>query len=148
MRVVLQRVKTGAVYVEGQLINEIHSGYVLLIGMTAGDTEQTVEKVANKLLGLRIWDDSDGKMNLALDKNSQEILAISQFTLYANIKKGKRPSFVEALEPIEANKLYEYFCKYCNTQGYQIKKGVFGAMMDIHLINDGPVTIIIDSDTL
>lgn len=148
MKVVLQRVKSGSVQVNNELINEINSGYVLLIGMTDGDNEVIVEKVANKLLGLRIWDDIDGKMNLSLDKSNQEILAISQFTLYANIKKGKRPSFVEALEPIEANRLYEYFCDYCIKEGYTVKKGVFGAMMDISLVNDGPVTIIIDSDTL
>lgn len=148
MRVVLQRVTKGSVRVEGKCINTIGRGYVLLIGLTADDNEAIVEKVANKILGLRIFDDADGKMNLALDKEKAEILAISQFTLYANIKKGKRPSFVEAMQPDEANRLYTYFCDYCSAQGYQVKTGVFGAMMEIELINDGPVTIIVDSEQL
>lgn len=148
MRVILQRVSAASVVINKETINEIATGYVLLIGFCATDDEATVKKLATKLLGLRIWDDVAGKMNEPLDKDKQEILAISQFTLYANVKKGKRPSFVAAMNPTSANVLYEYFVQYCRDLGYVVKTGQFGAHMDIHLVNDGPVTLIIDSDDL
>ena len=148
MRVVLQKVTSANVDIDGACYNSIGAGYVLLIGLTQGDNKAIVEKVANKVLGLRIFEDEAGKMNLELDKNKHEILAISQFTLYGNVKKGKRPSFIDALHPDEASPLYDYFCEYATTKGYTIKKGIFGAMMQVALVNDGPVTILIDSNDL
>lgn len=148
MRVVLQRVKTAEVKVQEEIVGAIETGILLLIGMGKEDTEAVVEKVANKILSLRIFSDNEGKMNNELDPERDKILAISQFTLYANVKKGKRPSFTDSMEPREAERLYEYFCTYCQTLGYQVEKGIFGADMDVKLVNDGPVTIIIDSKEL
>lgn len=148
MRVVLQRVKTAKVEVQEENVGAIETGILLFIGMGKEDTEAIVEKVANKILSLRIFSDNEGKMNNELDPKKDKILAISQFTLYANVKKGKRPSFTDSMEPREADRLYEYFCTYCKTQGYQVEKGIFGADMDVTLVNDGPVTIIIDSKEL
>jgi len=148
MRVVLQRVKEANVSVDDSVVSEIGTGYLLLVGIGQDDTEQTAEKVANKILGLRINEDENGKMNLELAAQTQSILAISQFTLYANIKKGKRPSFTDSMEPERAEELYTYFCKYCRNQGYDVKEGIFAADMKVALINDGPVTIIIDSNDL
>ncbi len=148
MRVVLQRVKTAKVEVYDEIVGAIETGMLLLVGIGKEDTEAVVEKVANKILSLRIFSDTEGKMNNELDPERDKILAISQFTLYANVKKGKRPSFTDSMEPREAERLYEYFCTHCQTQGYQVEKGIFGADMDVILVNDGPVTIIIDSKEL
>lgn len=148
MRVVLQRVKSASVTVEEEIVGEIQSGFVLLIGFTDGDTEEVMQKVANKILSLRILEDENGKMNLSLDSTKDAILAISQFTLYADVKKGRRPSFTKAMEPQEANRLYEAFCEYVEEQSFTVAKGIFGEDMDVQLINDGPVTIVVDSDEL
>lgn len=147
MKVVLQRVSEAKVSVDGVVMNEINQGYVLLIGFCHEDTVSVVEKVATKIMGLRLFPDQSGKMNDALTTN-QTILAISQFTLYANISKGKRPSFSQSMAAAEAEVLYDYFCTYCQSQGREVKKGVFGAYMDIALVNEGPITIIIDSKEL
>lgn len=148
MRVVLQRVKSGAVSIAGVEHNSIESGYVLLIGFTHEDDQTAIKKMADKILGLRLFSDNEGKMNIALDKTTQAILAISQFTLYADVKKGKRPSFSQSMPGSTAEGLYDYFCSYCAEQGYQIKRGVFGADMEVSLINDGPVTLMLDSTQL
>lgn len=148
MRVVLQRSKAASVKVANEITGAITEGLVLLVGFGHEDTEAVVEKVANKIVGLRIFSDDAGKMNLSLDKDTQAILAISQFTLYGNVKKGRRPSFTESMDPVEAERLYQYFCTYIRGLGFTVAAGIFGADMDVALVNDGPVTLMIDSSTL
>lgn len=144
MRVVVQRVKHASVTIDNQVFNSIEKGFLLLVGITDDDTEEVVDKIANKVVDLRIFDDSDGKMNLGIEEVSGEILSISQFTLYGDCKKGRRPSFIKAARPEIANPLYERFNEVM-AKRVAVKPGVFGAEMLIDLCNDGPITMILDS---
>jgi D-tyrosyl-tRNA(Tyr) deacylase len=145
VRVVLQRVKNASVTVGGERVSEIGAGLLLLVGVAVGDGEAEAAWLAEKISGLRIFNDGDGKMNLSVRDVGGEVLAVSQFTLLANTKKGKRPSFVGAAPPEEAERLFDYFCERLRATGAgPVKTGVFGAMMDVALVNDGPVTIILE----
>lgn len=145
MRVILQRSKQASVTVDGQVTGAIEKGYVLLVGITHTDTEEDVAYVAKKIADLRIWEDEEGKMNRSILEVGGAILSISQFTLYADTRKGKRPSFIEAARPEQAEPLWQAFNEQLETYGLHVETGVFGAMMDVSLINDGPVTITVES---
>ena len=145
MRVVLQRAKSGSVTVEGQVVGAIEKGYVLLVGVTHDDTVEDLQYCAKKVAELRLWEDAEGKMNHAIEEVGGAILSVSQFTLYADTKKGRRPSFTNAARPDIAKPLWEQFNELLRERGLIVETGVFGAMMDVALVNDGPVTIIIDS---
>jgi D-aminoacyl-tRNA deacylase len=145
MRVVLQRAKSGSVTVEGQVVGAIEKGYVLLVGITHNDTVEDLQYCAKKVAELRLWEDAEGKMNHAIEEVGGAILSVSQFTLYADTKKGRRPSFTNAARPDIAKPLWEQFNELLRERGLTVETGVFGAMMDVALVNDGPVTIIIDS---
>ncbi|MCM3743445.1 D-aminoacyl-tRNA deacylase [Sporosarcina luteola] len=145
MKVVLQRSGNASVTVDGEVTGSIRKGYVLLVGITHGDTEQDADYIAKKVAGLRLWEDEEGKMNRSIDEVDGEILSVSQFTLYGDVRKGRRPSFIEAARPEAAEPIWNYFNKALREQGLQVETGVFGAMMDVSLVNDGPVTIIIES---
>lgn len=145
MRVVLQRSKEASVTVDGTVTGAIRKGYVLLVGITHTDTVEDIAYVAKKIADLRIWEDEEGKMNRSILEVGGEILSVSQFTLYADIRKGKRPSFVDAARPEPAEVLWLAFNEQLKTYGLHVETGVFGAMMDVALINDGPVTIIVES---
>lgn len=142
MRVVLQRVDYAKCTVDNIITGQIKKGYLLLVGYTNGDNETQNKKAAKKIANLRIFEDENGKMNLSLREVNGEILSISQFTLYANTNDGNRPSFVNALNPIEAKELYLKFNDELRTYGYKVEEGIFGAHMDIELLNSGPSTII------
>jgi D-tyrosyl-tRNA(Tyr) deacylase len=145
LKIVLQRVKDASVSVEDTLFSEIGPGLLLLVGVAKGDTEAEAEWLAEKAAGLRVFNDAEGKMNLSIRETSGEILAVSQFTLLADTRKGKRPSFVEAAPPGEAEPLFDYFCERLRATGVRsVKTGYFGAMMDIALTNDGPVTVLLE----
>ena len=145
MKVVVQRSKKSKVTINNKVNGSIDKGYVLLVGFTHSDTTDIVDKMINKILNLRIFEDENGKMNLSIKDVNGELLIISQFTLYGNTKDGNRPSFIEAEEPEKANKLYEYFMTKCKEHGIEkVEKGIFGAHMDVSLINDGPNTIIME----
>ena len=146
MRIVIQRVKRASVSVEEKVVGSIQKGFLVLIGVGQGDDEATADKYMKKLLGLRIFEDENGKTNLSLADVDGELLLISQFTLYANCKKGNRPSFIDAGNPDKANALYEYIISKCKEQVGIVQTGSFGADMKISLINDGPFTIILDSE--
>jgi D-aminoacyl-tRNA deacylase len=145
MRVVLQRSGPATVRVDGEVTGSIDKGYVLLVGITHSDTEEDMEYVAKKIAGLRLWEDEDGKMNRSIDEAGGDILSVSQFTLYGDTKKGRRPSFIEAARPEQAEPLWNYFNRRLEAAGLTVQTGIFGAMMDVELINDGPVTIIVES---
>lgn len=142
MKVVLQRVKHAKCTVNNEVTGEIGKGYLLLIGFTNGDNEEKLKKAVKKITGLRIFEDENGKMNLNLQTVNGKILSISQFTLYANTNDGNRPSFVEAMNPDEANKLYLKFNEMLRDNNFVVEEGRFGHHMDIELLNDGPCTII------
>ena len=146
MKVVVQRVKEASCTVDNKIISSIKNGYLLLVGLTQGDTIKEVEYLAKKIANLRVFEDESGKLNKSILDMKYQILSISQFTLYGNTSKGNRPSFTKALEPTKANELYIELTNILNNT-YNIKtlNGAFGKMMDIALINDGPVTIIIES---
>lgn len=148
MRFVIQRVNEASVAVEGQVIGQIKKGFLVLIGVSGDDTKEIADKMVKKLLGLRIFDDENDKINLSLTDVGGELLLISQFTLYANCKKGYRPSFVEAGAPDMANEMYEYIIEKCKSEGYHVETGSFGADMKVSLLNDGPFTIVLDSDNI
>ena len=148
MRFVIQRVLNGSVSVAGETIGAIQKGYVVLAGVSDEDTEQTAEKMIRKMLHLRIFEDADGKTNLSLQDVQGEILFLSQFTLYADCRKGNRPSFVRAGKPEHANALYEYMIALCKKEGPVVEHGRFGADMKVSLTNDGPFTIVLDSADL
>ena len=148
MRLVIQRVKRASCTVDNKLISEIGSGFMVLVGIGLDDDKTIISKMANKLVKLRVFEDDDGKMNLSLNDIDGEILSISQFTLLADCSKGNRPSFNLAKKGDEAKKLYELFNEELNGLGIKTKHGIFGADMKIDLLNDGPVTIIMDSDKL
>ena len=146
MRAVIQRVKQASVEVEGKTVGKIHDGLVVLLGVTHNDSEEDANYLARKICDLRIFEDPDQKMNLSLRDVEGEVLAISQFTLYANTRKGRRPSFIEAADPEKANSLYEYFITCIKNENIAVSSGIFGAMMLIRIDNYGPVTIILNSD--
>ena len=148
MRFVIQRVTNADVKVDGQTIGEIGKGFMVLIGVSDSDTKEIADKMVKKMLGLRIFEDENGKTNLSLDTVGGSLLLISQFTLYANCKKGNRPSFIEAGEPAMAEEMYEYIIGKCKETVPVVQKGSFGADMKVSLTNDGPFTIILDSETL
>jgi len=145
VRIVLQRVKNASVTVEDERISEIGPGLLLLVGIAQGDGETQADWLAEKVAGLRIMGDEEGKMNLSVRDVGGEILAVSQFTLLADTRRGKRPSFVYAAPPEEAEPLFDYFCERLREAGVaSVKTGSFGAMMDVELVNDGPVTIVLE----
>lgn len=148
MRFVIQRVKESEVRVDGEVLGSIGKGFMVLIGVSNSDTKEIADKMIKKMLGLRIFEDEQGKTNLSLDTVGGSLLLISQFTLYANCKKGNRPSFIEAGVPGMAEEMYEYIIEKCKEQVEMVERGQFGADMKVSLINDGPFTIILDSDNL
>lgn len=148
MKFVIQRVTEASVSVEGKVVGEIQKGFLVLIGVSKEDTKETADKMVKKLIGLRIFEDANGKTNLALKDVSGELLLISQFTLYADCKKGNRPSFLNAGNPDLANELYEYIISACQKEIAAVQTGIFGAEMKISLCNDGPFTIVLDSKEL
>lgn len=147
MKAVIQRVSKASVTVDGELISKIGKGYLVLLGVMDDDTEADAEVLARKTATLRIFEDGEGKMNLDVNQVDGEILAVSQFTLCADVKKGNRPSFIRSGEPNRANALYEHYCDELLKNGVKnVCKGVFGADMKVELLNDGPVTILYDSE--
>ena len=146
MRIVLQRVKSATVSIEGAVVGEIEQGFLLLVGVGPDDTRDDASYLARKIAGMRIFSDENGKMNLSIDQVSGKILSVSQFTLFADTKKGNRPSFTGAASPEAANKLYEEFNEILRTE-YEliVETGEFGADMQVSLVNDGPVTILLDT---
>lgn len=144
MKLVVQRVKEAKVEVNNEIIGNIKQGFLVLLGITHNDTKETADYLVKKLCKLRVFSDVEEKMNLALNDINGELLIVSQFTLYADCTGGNRPSFVNAANPEEANKLYEYFCSECEKNGIKVEKGKFGADMKVSLVNDGPVTIILE----
>ncbi len=145
MRVVVQRSKNAKVTVKGEVTGQITKGLVLLVGVTHNDKEEDAVFLADKIVNLRIFEDDAGKMNLSLLEVGGEILSVSQFTLYGDCRKGRRPNFMEAARPEQANQLYERFNQLLREKGIRVETGIFGAMMDVELINDGPVTLIVES---
>ena len=145
MKFVIQRVTSASCTVDGQVTGSIEKGFLVLIGVSDSDTRKIADKMTKKLLGLRIFDDADGKTNLSLADVNGSLLLISQFTLYADCKKGNRPSFINAGKPDMANEMYEYIIAECKKNVPIVEKGIFGADMKIQLLNDGPFTIILDS---
>ena len=148
MKFVIQRVKQASVKVEGSVIGEIEKGYLVLIGVSDKDTEAVADKMIKKMIGLRIFEDAEGKTNLSLADVGGSLLLVSQFTLYANCKKANRPSFIEAGAPDKANQLYEYIIEESKKSVSVVQTGRFGAEMEVSLINDGPFTILLDSEML
>ena len=148
MKAVLQRVKSANVRVDGELVGECGEGLLILLGVARGDTEEDASLLATKICNLRIFTDENDKMNLSVKNIDGEALVISQFTLMANYKHGNRPDFLESAPPAEANRLYEYFKSLLASELKQVGSGVFGANMEVSLINDGPVTIVMDSEVL
>ncbi len=148
MRLVVQRVTNASVTVDGKITGKIGKGLLVLLGVGAEDTKEILEKMADKMLRLRIFADENDKTNLSISDVGGELLIVSQFTLYADCKKGNRPSFVKAGNPQTANELYEYFKEYCKKSVPVVESGIFGADMKVELCNDGPFTIILDSDEI
>ena len=146
MRAVVQRVKSASVTVAGELVSEIGAGVLVFLGVAHDDTATELEYIANKVANLRIFEDEEGKMNLSLLETGGAALVVSQFTLYGDCRKGRRPSFINAARPEVANALYEQFIDALEQQNVPTQGGTFQAMMDVQLINDGPVTILLDSD--
>lgn len=144
MKLVVQRVKNAKVEVEGKITGSIEQGFLVLLGVTHKDTKEEVKYLVKKLCNLRVFTDENGKMNLSLKQVEGKVLMVSQFTLYADCTNGNRPSFTKAANPEQANELYEYFCGCCEEQGIPVEKGIFGADMKVSLLNDGPVTIIME----
>ena len=148
MKFVIQRVKYASVTVDGEIIGKINQGFMVLIGVCDSDDETVADKMVKKLIGLRIFEDENGKTNLDLHSVNGELLLVSQFTLYADCKKGNRPSFINAANPVKANALYEYIISECKKQIPVVQKGEFGADMKVELLNDGPFTVVLDSKEL
>lgn len=145
MKLVVQRVKNANVSIENNIVGKINQGFVVLLGVSNEDTKENADYLVKKLLNLRVFSDNDDKMNLAIKDIEGELLIVSQFTLYANCKKGNRPSFIEAAKPEHAKPLYEYFINECRKENLNVQTGEFGADMQIELINDGPVTILLEN---
>lgn len=148
MRAVLTRVKHASVTIDGQVKGKIGPGFLILLGVTHEDTETQAVKLADKLTSLRIFEDEDGKMNRGLETVNGEILVVSQFTLYGNCKKGRRPEFLAAARPEVAIPLYEKFVELCRGKGFHVETGEFGAYMEVDSLNDGPLTLVVDTDQL
>lgn len=147
MKAVVQRVKYAKVEVDGKTVGSVGEGYMILLGVVEGDTEKEAEILARKTASLRIFTDAEDKMNLSVLDVDGEILVVSQFTLCADVKKGNRPSFIDSAKPDKANRLYEYYCDQLLANGVRkVEKGVFGAHMEVTLLNNGPVTILYDTD--
>ena len=147
MKAVLQRVLSASVECEGKTVSEIGRGFMVLLGVTKTDTQAEADTLASKIAGLRIFEDENGKMNLSLDEVGGKVIVVSNFTLCADCKHGKRPSFINAQRPVQANELYEYFIKKLKFYGVpEVGTGVFGGDMQVHIQNDGPVTLILDTD--
>lgn len=145
MKVLLQRSKQASVTIDGEVTGAIDKGYVLLVGITHEDTPEDVKYVAKKIAGLRIWEDEEGKMNRDLSEVGGAVLSVSQFTLYGDVSKGRRPSFIQAARPEQAEPLWEQFNEELRALGLHVETGRFGAMMDVSLVNDGPVTLMVES---
>ncbi|QUG42202.1 D-tyrosyl-tRNA(Tyr) deacylase [Psychrobacillus sp. INOP01] len=145
MKVLLQRCKNASVTVDGQVTGKIDNGYLLLVGITTTDTEKEINYLVEKVVGLRLFEDTDGKMNHSIEQVRGSILSVSQFTLYADTRKGRRPSFTDAARPDIAKPLWELFNEKLQAKGLQVETGVFGAMMDVTFTNDGPVTIMLEA---
>ncbi len=143
MKLVVQRVKKAEVKVDGNIIGKIDKGFLVLIGIKVGDTKEQADYLVKKLCNLRVFSDENDKMNLSIKDVKGKLLIVPQFTLYGDCSQGNRPSCIEAARPEEANPLYEYFCNQCELNNIEVQKGIFGADMKVELINDGPVTIII-----
>ena len=148
MRAVLTRVKSASVTVDGNVIGKIGPGFLILLGVTHEDTEAQAVKLADKLMGLRIFEDENEKMNRSLEDVGGQVLVVSQFTLYGNCKKGRRPEFLAAARPEVAVPLYEKFVSLCRDKGFHVETGEFGVSMEVASVNDGPVTLIVDTDNL
>ncbi len=148
MRLVIQRVLNASVKVDGEVTGKIGKGFLVLLGAGMNDTKEIAEKMADKMMRLRIFSDENDKTNLSIQDVGGELLVVSQFTLYADCRKGNRPSFTNAGKPQEANALYEYFVEYCRKTIPVVESGVFGADMKVELCNDGPFTIVLDSDEI
>lgn len=148
MKLLVQRSKNSKVTIDGKINGEISHGYVVLVGLTHEDNETIVDKMIDKLINLRIFEDNEGKMNLSLLDVNGEVLSISQFTLYADASGGRRPSFVNAMKPEEASRLYDYFNEKLRSKNIKVETGIFGADMKVEIYNDGPVTIMLDSKEL
>ena len=148
MRAVLSKVQSASVRVDGQTVGQIGRGYLILLGVAHEDTEAQCRKLADKLCSLRIFDDENDKINLSLDDVGGEILVISQFTLYGNCRKGRRPEFLNAARPEVAIPLYERFVTLCREKGYHVETGEFGAHMAVESVNDGPFTLVVDTNDL
>lgn len=144
MKLVVQRVAKASVEVEGKIVGKINKGFMVLLGVAEGDSKKQADYLVKKLCNLRVFEDENEKMNLALKDVGGQLLIISQFTLCADTSSGNRPSFTGAAKPDIANELYEYFCEQCSNNGIKVEKGIFGADMQVSLVNDGPVTIIIE----
>lgn len=145
MKIVLQRSANASVEVDGNVTGLIDKGYVLLVGITHSDTEEDAAYMARKIANLRLWEDEEGKMNKSILEVGGAILSVSQFTLYGDTKKGRRPSFIDAARPEQAKPLWELLNKKLQDEELHVETGIFGAMMDVKLVNDGPVTIILES---
>ena len=148
MRAVLTCVKSASVTVDGREIANIGKGFLILLGVTHEDTGAQAAKLADKLMGLRVFEDENGKMNRSLEDVGGEVLVVSQFTLYGNCRKGRRPEFLAAARPEVAVPLYEKFVALCRDKGFRVQTGEFGAYMDVASVNDGPMTLIVDTDLL
>lgn len=144
MKLVIQRVKNASVEVEEKIVGKIEKGFLVLIGVKTGDTKEQADYLVKKVCNLRVFTDENDKMNLSLKDVGGQLLIVSQFTLYGNCNDGNRPSFTEAARPEEAIPLYNYFCDECAKRGFDVQKGIFGADMKVQLLNDGPVTIVIE----
>lgn len=144
MKLVVQRVRVAKVEVDNNVVGKIDKGFLVLIGMTHMDTKEKADYLVKKVCNLRVFEDEKGKMNLSIKDVKGKLLIVSQFTLYANCEGGNRPSFTDAAKPDIAEKLYEYFCEQCKQNGIEVQKGIFGADMKVSLLNDGPVTIVLE----
>ena len=148
MRAVVTRVRSASVTVEGRTVGQIGPGFLVLLGVKVGDGEAQAEKLAEKITGLRVFEDETGKMNRGLSDVGGSLLVVSQFTLYGNCKHGRRPDFLQAAKSAEAIPLYEFFLRRCRERGFTVATGVFGAEMLVSSVNDGPVTLILDTENL
>ncbi|MBR4361532.1 MAG: D-tyrosyl-tRNA(Tyr) deacylase [Ruminococcus sp.] len=144
MRIVLQRVTSASVTVAGEVTGSIGTGYLVLLGVGQGDTEEDCRRLADKVMNLRIFSDENDKINLSLADVDGSLLVVSQFTLYADCRKGNRPNFIQAGKPDEAERLYNYFTDYCRSKGKHVETGIFGADMKVSLVNDGPFTVVLE----
>ena len=148
MRALLQRVSRASVRVDGEVVGAIEAGFLVLLGVTHGDDETVAQALARKVVGLRVFEDGEGRMNLDLAAVGGAVLCVSQFTLYGSVRRGRRPSFTEAAEPARAEALYDRFCRAVQDAGTRCERGRFGAHMEVESVNDGPVTLLIDSAEL